>query len=277
MWAIHLRAGGGFLGGCRWRRGWTELRSPVAETVDGSRTTSRGRKLAAGLAARWKAARHPVPPRRTLTRPRRGSRMYRLQGCGTCSLVFHWMESVPRRRCSVTQTDGPLWLRKSRGIRRWWARRGAWGKSGFIVGALVITLLVVAGLQGAGTPKEGPNPVPTSTVTEMVTETATEEPSAPAAETATIPAPVESEPAVPPPPPPPTTSAPERVESEPVVPPPPPPPPSEPEPVPEETTGESVYYENCDAARAAGAAPLLLGQPGYRAELDRNKDGVACE
>ncbi|CUM35799.1 hypothetical protein BN2537_563 [Streptomyces venezuelae] len=28
---------------------------------------------------------------------------------------------------------------------------------------------------------------------------------------------------------------------------------------------------------AAGAAPLLLGQPGYRAELDRDGDGVACE
>ena len=37
------------------------------------------------------------------------------------------------------------------------------------------------------------------------------------------------------------------------------------------------YYRNCDAARAAGAAPLRRGQPGYRAELDRDGDGVACE
>ncbi|MFB7359861.1 excalibur calcium-binding domain-containing protein [Streptomyces gardneri] len=43
------------------------------------------------------------------------------------------------------------------------------------------------------------------------------------------------------------------------------------------STAESVYYENCDAARVVGAAPLLLGQPGYRAELDRDGDGVACE
>ncbi|GAC01635.1 hypothetical protein GONAM_30_00440 [Gordonia namibiensis NBRC 108229] len=39
----------------------------------------------------------------------------------------------------------------------------------------------------------------------------------------------------------------------------------------------SVYYKNCSAARAAGAAPLYAGQPGYRAKLDRDGDGVACE
>jgi hypothetical protein len=38
-----------------------------------------------------------------------------------------------------------------------------------------------------------------------------------------------------------------------------------------------AYYENCDAARAAGAAPLHRGDPGYRPELDRDGDGVACE
>ncbi|MCW2567797.1 MAG: Excalibur domain protein, partial [Mycobacterium sp.] len=38
-----------------------------------------------------------------------------------------------------------------------------------------------------------------------------------------------------------------------------------------------VYYANCDAARAAGAAPLHRGQPGYRAGLDRDNDGIACE
>jgi hypothetical protein len=36
-------------------------------------------------------------------------------------------------------------------------------------------------------------------------------------------------------------------------------------------------YENCDAARAAGAAPIAQGQPGYRPELDRDSDGVACD
>ena len=40
---------------------------------------------------------------------------------------------------------------------------------------------------------------------------------------------------------------------------------------------QSVFYPNCSAARAAGAAPLLRGQPGYAPKLDRDNDGVACE
>ena len=39
----------------------------------------------------------------------------------------------------------------------------------------------------------------------------------------------------------------------------------------------AAYYANCTAARAAGAAPLYAGHAGYRPELDRDKDGVACE
>ncbi|AMJ44228.1 excalibur calcium-binding domain-containing protein [Corynebacterium stationis] len=39
----------------------------------------------------------------------------------------------------------------------------------------------------------------------------------------------------------------------------------------------SVYYQNCDAVRAAGAAPLYIGSPGYASKLDRDGDGVACE
>ncbi|GJF09623.1 hypothetical protein NGTWS0302_24230 [Mycolicibacterium cyprinidarum] len=38
-----------------------------------------------------------------------------------------------------------------------------------------------------------------------------------------------------------------------------------------------VYYDTCAAVRAAGAAPLLAGQQGYRSGLDRDGDGVACE
>ncbi|NKY04764.1 excalibur calcium-binding domain-containing protein [Gordonia polyisoprenivorans] len=41
--------------------------------------------------------------------------------------------------------------------------------------------------------------------------------------------------------------------------------------------GSSVYYSNCAQARAAGAAPLHVGDPGYRSGLDRDGDGVACE
>ena len=67
----------------------------------------------------------------------------------------------------------------------------------------------------------------------------------------------------------------------------------EPEPTPEEETQagggaaapapvpepkqETTYYDNCTAARAAGAAPLYRGEPGYRPGLDRDRDGIACE
>ncbi len=40
---------------------------------------------------------------------------------------------------------------------------------------------------------------------------------------------------------------------------------------------DSVYYPGCNAARAAGAAPIYRGQPGYRAEMDGDDDGIACE
>ncbi|WP_157072330.1 excalibur calcium-binding domain-containing protein [Brevundimonas bacteroides] len=36
-------------------------------------------------------------------------------------------------------------------------------------------------------------------------------------------------------------------------------------------------YANCTAARAAGAAPVRRGQPGYGPHLDRDGDGVGCE
>jgi len=42
-------------------------------------------------------------------------------------------------------------------------------------------------------------------------------------------------------------------------------------------TESTPYYPTCTAARAAGAAPLYAGSPGYRAALDRDGDGVACE
>ena len=46
---------------------------------------------------------------------------------------------------------------------------------------------------------------------------------------------------------------------------------------PAPTTGSTVYYPNCKAACAAGAAPIYQGQPGYRSALDRDGDGIACE
>ncbi|WP_368565690.1 excalibur calcium-binding domain-containing protein [Pseudoxanthomonas sp. UTMC 1351] len=36
-------------------------------------------------------------------------------------------------------------------------------------------------------------------------------------------------------------------------------------------------FANCAEARAAGAAPVRRGQPGYGTHLDRDNDGVGCE
>jgi hypothetical protein len=41
--------------------------------------------------------------------------------------------------------------------------------------------------------------------------------------------------------------------------------------------GGSAFYPNCAAAKAAHAAPLYRGQPGYRSALDRDDDGIACD
>ncbi|QIK50336.1 DUF1524 domain-containing protein (plasmid) [Gordonia terrae] len=48
-------------------------------------------------------------------------------------------------------------------------------------------------------------------------------------------------------------------------------------PPPAAEAPSSVYYANCSAVRAAGAAPIYAGQPGYSSKLDRDGDGVACE
>ncbi len=48
-------------------------------------------------------------------------------------------------------------------------------------------------------------------------------------------------------------------------------------PVLQRNHSNGVYYRNCAAAWAAGAAPIYRGQPGYRPEMDGDGDGVACE
>jgi hypothetical protein len=41
--------------------------------------------------------------------------------------------------------------------------------------------------------------------------------------------------------------------------------------------GAEPYYKNCDAVRAAGAAPIYPGDPGFQPKFDANDDGVGCE
>ncbi len=43
------------------------------------------------------------------------------------------------------------------------------------------------------------------------------------------------------------------------------------------TRPSAVYWNNCTEAKNAGAAPIYRGQPGYRAGLDGDNDGIACE
>ena len=50
-----------------------------------------------------------------------------------------------------------------------------------------------------------------------------------------------------------------------------------PEPVPAAPAAPAAAFANCSAAKAAGAAPLYAGSPGYAPKLDRDGDGVACE
>ena len=41
--------------------------------------------------------------------------------------------------------------------------------------------------------------------------------------------------------------------------------------------GLPVYFPDCETAWFFGAAPIGKDEPGYRRELDRDRDGVACE
>ena len=52
---------------------------------------------------------------------------------------------------------------------------------------------------------------------------------------------------------------------------------SRPHPLRQAAPPAGAYYSGCNAARAAGVAPLYDGEPGYRSELDGDSDGIACE
>ncbi|WP_349931875.1 excalibur calcium-binding domain-containing protein (plasmid) [Glutamicibacter mishrai] len=45
----------------------------------------------------------------------------------------------------------------------------------------------------------------------------------------------------------------------------------------EEEQQSYVSYANCTEARAAGAAPISIGEPGYASHLDRDGDGIGCD
>ncbi|TWS26249.1 excalibur calcium-binding domain-containing protein [Tsukamurella sputi] len=47
--------------------------------------------------------------------------------------------------------------------------------------------------------------------------------------------------------------------------------------LPAAVSNADPVYKNCTEVRQAGKAPILKGQPGYSAKLDRDGDGIACE
>ncbi|WP_345800310.1 DUF1524 domain-containing protein [Microbacterium sp. AZCO] len=53
--------------------------------------------------------------------------------------------------------------------------------------------------------------------------------------------------------------------------------PAQPAPAPAPAAPTATFYQNCDAVRAAGAAPIHVGDPGYSRKLDRDGDGTGCE
>ncbi|ERI35325.1 DUF1524 domain-containing protein (plasmid) [Arthrobacter sp. TES] len=53
--------------------------------------------------------------------------------------------------------------------------------------------------------------------------------------------------------------------------------PAEVAPAPAPAPDAGVFYQNCSAVRAAGAAPIRVGDPGWESKFDRDGDGVGCE
>lgn len=45
----------------------------------------------------------------------------------------------------------------------------------------------------------------------------------------------------------------------------------------EAPASSNVYYKNCTEVRAAGAAPIYPGDPGWQSKFDRDNDGIGCE
>ncbi len=48
-------------------------------------------------------------------------------------------------------------------------------------------------------------------------------------------------------------------------------------PAPVDRPATTVSYQNCSAVRAAGAAPIRPGDPGFEPKFDRDNDGIGCE
>ena len=156
----------------------------------------------------------------------------------------------------------------------------------WIAGAAVVGLVAIAAATGAGKSEESTTPAATSSATAAATTTKSTVPSTTKTTTSSAPPTTTTATTLP------TTTTtvaivplvpqvPETTTT-PYVPPAPaytPPKTTEPAyvPPPAKVPDAGVYYANCAAVRAAGAAPIYRGDPGYSSKLDRDGDGVACE
>ncbi|WP_405926581.1 excalibur calcium-binding domain-containing protein [Streptomyces sp. NBC_00035] len=135
-----------------------------------------------------------------------------------------------------------------------------WARKRFVLPALAVALFIGIGIGigGSGDDKDpasaDPQPTATVTATTTATATATETADAKPAATVTVRA---------------TTTVRTTVTAQPAA----------DSGDTDDSSGGSgdVYYENCAAARAAGADPVRVGDPGYGRHLDRDGDGVGCE
>ncbi|QHE72871.1 excalibur calcium-binding domain-containing protein [Rhodococcus sp. WAY2] len=144
-----------------------------------------------------------------------------------------------------------------------------------ILGMAVVALAaLISGCGSDGTQSDS-TPTTTATIARLV-DASSARPTTTASATSTTPAanlPLTSSAAVLPPVAPvaPTTTV--------AIAPPPAPmviPPNPPAPIPT-VPQSSVSYGSCADAKAAGAAPIYQGEPGYSTKLDRDKDGIACD
>ena len=162
--------------------------------------------------------------------------------------------------------------------RRWSTKR-----LGILVGAGIVGIAVIASVNTSTTPAPVPTtgpaltvavttiaPATTSATAEATSVTSatstpptTPSPTTAPSDTSTIAAPPSTSP------PEPSTVEADVITSAPVAP--------QPLVSTPKTTAASTYYANCSEARAAGAAPLHQGEPGYSPRLDRDGDGIACE
>ncbi|MFI9610721.1 excalibur calcium-binding domain-containing protein [Streptomyces sp. NPDC052023] len=135
-----------------------------------------------------------------------------------------------------------------------------WARKRYLLPALALIFLLGTGIGAAGggekTAEARPaaaGPTPTETVTATATATVTQTPEAEPAPTVTVTK---------------TVTATRTVTAEPAA-----------GGGFDDSSGSDtgVYYGNCSEARAAGAAPIHRGEPGYASHLDRDNDGVACD